>query len=424
MAKVRGVLAGAQGRLGENTLYNTGGNTIMRKAETNAVDQKTLAQYVQRVIAKTAMDQYSAMQMLANHSFQGIPMGRKSMARFLKLNMNYFRNRAIEIQQQGGSIYSFYQFARVGQTKFVPAAVYLSEGKLPRVIAFIEANGSSAYITGLGGNTYGDVIEAVNAKRGDQLTFVTVEKSVTTGDYNFRYARVILDPRTQDGSAAPLTSQFSDNNGNVQFPNVRNQGKFALLTGTSGNKLSFNIGNEKIAAAGVIVSRKGKNGWMRSDCKLIINESVIGDDLMSLGDAAETSQNPDYLYVDSEEYLNNAGTGGAQGVVTNDQTITGLEVAEVVLINGVSQNVNGGSVYVASLDSIEVQGQHITSNDLTLEQQGSSEEPYNLEAAADGLSATWQGNIAASSAQQVWKVRKSGSDWFYIIILPERPVRE
>lgn len=424
MAKIKsGILSGAQGRIGDVTVYSTGGTTIARKAETNAVDQKTLAQYVQRVIAKTAMDQYSAMQMIANHSFQGFPMGRKSMARFLKLNMNYFRNRAVEIQQQGGSIYDFYQFARVGQTKFIPAAVYLSEGKLPKVTVNIATNGDFAFVTGLTGNTYQDVMDCLDAKRGDQVTFITIEKKLSTGDYIFRYARVILDPRTTSGAAAPLSTTFTADDKVVQSPNMRNQGSFSLLTGTGSDRFSFNIGGDKIAAAGIIISRKSKRGWLRSDCKLVINEGVIGADLLSLGDAAEQSQTPIDLYVDSDAYLNNAGEGGQVGVITNEDTITGMEVAEVVLINGVSQNVGGGTIYVSDLSSIQVQGRSLTANSLTLGQSGSAAEPEAFTASSDGTSASWSGDVAASSSQQTWVVSLSGSAWFNIVIFPEHPGR-
>lgn len=423
MAKIKsGILSGAQGRIGDVTVYSTGGTTIARKAETNAVDQKTLAQYVQRVIAKTAMDQYSAMQMIANHSFQGIPMGRKSMARFLKLNMNYFRNRAVEIQQQGGSIYDFYQFARVGQTKFIPAAVYLSEGKLPKVTVNIATDGSVAYVSGFDGiNSYESVMNLLAAKRGDQVTFITVEKKLSTGDYIFRYARVILDPRTASGAAAPLSTAFTADNEVVQSPNMRNQGSFNLLITTGNDRFSFNIGGDKIAATGIIISRKSKRGWLRSECKLVINEGIIGADLLSLGDAAEQSQTPIDLYVDSEAYLNNAGEGGQVGVITNEDTITGMEVAEVVMINGVSQNVNGGTIYVSDLNSIQVQGRSLTANSLTIEQSGGAAQPEAFTASSDGTSASWSGDVAASSSQQTWVVRLNSNAWFNIVILPEHP---
>lgn len=409
MAKASTWLKGASGQVAGMTLYQSGGKTIIRETTSAISNPQTFAQMVQRVIAKTAMNQYSALQEIANHSFQGLSSGSKCMSRFLSRNMNYFRERAVEIQQAGGSIYNFYQFAYKGEQKYTPAAVILSEGKLPRISTAIKQDGSEAYVQYNQGSTYGDIIKALGLKRGDQLTFVTVEKDVVTGEFIPRFARVILDPRNDDGSAAPLSTDFATDN-KPNKPNFRNSGSFSVLNTTSPGILYFNLGGGRVAAAGVIVSRKAKNMWMRSFCKLIINENVIGADLVSLGDAADLSVSSEEIYTDNNAYLNNAGTGGPQGVSTSSSTVAGPQYSNTVLINGVPQDVSGGSVEIgATLSSVVVNGANLATTHLSLE--AGSEEPEEFTGGGNSLS--WSGDIVTNSSMVV-TVKKDNNVWFVI----------
>lgn len=404
-------LQGAKGRVGGSTLYTSGGKTIIRETRSTAKDAKTFAQYIQRVIAKTAMNQYSALQEIANHSFQGKAAGQQCMSRFLSRNMNYFRERAAEIQQQGGSIYDFYQFASVGSLKYTPAAVILSEGKLPRVITYIITDGQFAYFNGVAGSTYQDVANAVGAKRGDQLTFVTVEKDYVTGDYVPHFARIILDPRNANGTPAPFGSEFATDS-LVQFPNMRNRGAFSTLQTRAPGELLFNLGGGLVVAAGVIVSRKVKGVWSRSACKLVLNEVLLGTDAMSLGAAVDASLSGNEIFTDNDLYLNNAGNGGPQGTADVVGGANDAAYSNVVVINGVQQDISSGSVTIGSqLTSIVVSGVNIPAGILTLVSAGGHSEPETF--TGSGSSASWSGSITVNSIG-TYIVKRDGNVWFTI----------
>ena len=411
MAQVGMWLQGAKGRVGGSTLYSSGGKTIIRETRSTAKDAKTFAQCIQRVIAKTAMNQYSALQEIANHSFQGKAAGQQCMSRFLSRNMSYFRERAAEIQQQGGSIYNFYQFAAVGSLKYTPAAVILSEGKLPRVITYIITNGQYAYFNGVSGTSYQAVANAIGAKRGDQVTFVTVEKDYVTGDYVPHFARIILDPRNTDGTPAPFTSNFVTDN-EVQFPNMRNQGAFSTLLTQSPGELHFNLSGGLVVAAGVIISRKVRGVWSRSSCKLVLNETLLGVDAMSLGYAVDTSLTGSEIYTDNDLYLNNAGNGGPQGTAEVVAGGDGAVYSNDVVINGVMQNISSGSVTIGDrLTSIVVNGVNIPANALTLTAESGSFEPESF--TGSGNSASWSGDIVVNQ-EGTFVVKRGGNTWFTI----------
>lgn len=404
-------LQGAKGRVGGSTLYSSGGKTIIRETRSTAKDAKTFAQCIQRVIAKTAMNQYSALQEIANHSFQGKAAGQQCMSRFLSRNMSYFRERAAEIQQQGGSIYDFYQFASIGSLKYTPAAVILSEGKLPRVITYIILNGQYAYFKGVDGSTYRTVANAIGAKRGDQVTFVTVEKDYVTGDYVPHFARIILDPRNTDGTPASFDSDFASQN-EVQSPNMRNQGAFSKLEIQSPGELLFNLSGGLVVAAGVIISRKVRGVWSRSSCKLVLNESLLGVDAMSLGYAVDASLTGNEIYTDNDLYLNNAGNGGPQGTAEVVGGGNDAVYSNDVIINGVHQDISSGAVTIGqSLTSIVVNGSNIPANSLTLTGASGQGDPETF--TGSGNSASWSGSIVVNESAS-YVVKRGSVSWFTI----------
>lgn len=421
MAKVQNMwLKGVTGKVGDSTLYVSGGDTILRNGKSNVKNPQSYAQMIQRVIAKTAMNQYSALQFIANHSFQGKASGSKCMERFLSLNMRYFRERAAQIQQAGGDIYELLQFAPVGSTKYTPAAVILSEGKLPIVPVGIHPNGDNAYFAADNG-TYEGIIKTYGLKRGDQLTFVTVMKNTFTGEYIPAYARVILDPRNPDGTTASLGTQFSTPVDTVNYPNMRNRGAFSLLR-TSGSNMMFKIATAptaesyvKVCAAGIIASRRVKGQWLRSYCKLILNETVLGSDKMSLGAAVDASLGSTEIYTDEDLYLNNAGQGGVQAVPQSPVVQpVGTTLSNTVKINNIPVSVLAGAVMVDSLKSVKVFGANITDLSLVLE-HGEDQTPFNVNEA--GTEAVVEFPTAVTpNEQQTYTVIFSGSTWFNITL--------
>lgn len=356
MAKVGNLQQGYKGKL-EGQCYFKGadGSTQVRKI-TTPKNPKTLAQQVQRVIAKAVQANYKVMKNIADHSFEGKTMGFQCMNRFKELNMKHIRSRAVYLQEQGISLYEYYNFIALGANAYRPTAVFISEGSLNQVYTAI--NSSFVAEVEIGGNTYGDVINALGARRGDQMTFVTVEKDLH-GKYTFHYARVILDPRNANGAAALTVPFIAD--GAIGNPNSRNNGSFGALS-ISGTKLQFKLTSGTVVAAGIIMSRRSNNDWFRSTCQMALSESALGSDALSLLAAAETSkQGAAMLDLDNDAYLNNAGEGGSQGTSTPAPAPSDLPILGTsAVINGATQNIAGGSVNVTSLTSVVLRGQNLT----------------------------------------------------------------
>lgn len=307
MAKSSFWLNGAKGKFAGATIYNADGQSVMRVINKSIKNPRTTAQMVQRVISKTVMNQYAAMKAICDHSFQGKTAGAKCMAHFASINNKATRNMIAEMQAAGISFANIYNFIPCKAVKFVPATCIISEGTLPQIYATVE-NGVGAVAAA--GNTYEDIINSFGLQRGDQLTFVTIEKN-GAGDYKFNYARVILDPRNPDGTPAPLSSQFSNGDG-VEFPSFRNEGNFEYLEFDASKLLFTVLGGEDVVAAGIIASRQVDNDWLRSTCQLDVDPTLLGDDKKSLEEAIVLSTASTPIYTNSPRYLNNAGVGGPQ----------------------------------------------------------------------------------------------------------------
>lgn len=355
MAKVGNLQQGYRGKLEGQCFFKGADGKTQVRAITAPKNPKTLAQQVQRVIAKAVQANYKAMKAIADHSFEGKTMGFQCMNRFKELNMKHIRSRAVYLQESGISLSEYYNFIALGANGYRPASVYLSEGSLNQVYATINASLQAE--VEIGGNTYAQVINALGARRGDQMTFVTVEKDLH-GKYTFHYARVILDPRNANGAAALSVPFVTDNA--IGNPSSRNNGTFQTLS-VSGTKLVFKLTSGTVVAAGIIMSRRDKNDWFRSTCQLALSEEALGADKLSLLDAAQQSkEGAAQIDLDNDAYLNNAGVGGGEGSSTPaGGDSAGAALSSTARINGASQNIGGGSLSTTALTSFAFEGLHL-----------------------------------------------------------------
>lgn len=429
MAKVKGFLKGASGKFMGASVYTSGGETIIREIG-DVKNPQTDPQLIQRVIVKTVNAQYKTMKDIVNHSFEGRSMGKACQQRFLSLNTRFIRQRASELQAQGDSLNDFVNFMPIKSYKYMPTVVYVSEGTLPQVPATITpaTQGLAPIAQFAAANTYKSIIDTYGLERGDQLTFLVIEKNMS-GEYRFHYARVILDPRTEEGLQASLDVPFIVD-GAINQPNGRNEGNFRYLgyDATTGN-IQWRMILGDAAAAGIIVSRKGSDYYFRSTCKLVLNEAVLGTDATSLMGALETSKGGDVIDLENNPiYLNNAGVGGAQapagesgGSVDPEPQPGEAVVSENVVFNATSGNVtnsvSGGSVSVTEqLTGIEVSGQNLNLADIKAGTTNNVAAATALTLSGNNTKATYTAASAMAAGSSLF-VFKGGVLWFTCTVI-------
>jgi hypothetical protein len=378
---------------------------------------KTTAQTLQRVLVKAVGLFYAMLKFICNHSFEGESNGSACMNKFRKLNLKYLRERAATLQSLGQSLSQFYQFMPLQSDKWTPFAAIISQGHLPEVSVAIDAEGGHKAYVNTPSRTYADFVNSWGLQRGDQLTFVTVQKR--EGKYEVNYARILLNPRNADGSGAPMTTEIVDSQGEFPCSNWKNRLNFSTFEFDT-DHFNFILGRGGIVvAAGIIVSRKDKSGgWFRSNCQMVLNEAGLGSDLCSLAEAVEKSYATYDIDLESEFYLNNAGTGGTGA--TEDVTPSGggggVTPGEPVYntmatINGVSQSIAGGSVTAtAPVTSIAVSGTNLGDVAFTAKVDGTGDAINPASHDANGASFTGL-NVEATHSLMVYR---GGILWFTV----------
>ena len=407
---------GASGKVGNKTYYQVDGKTISRIIVTPK-NPKTDAQTLQRILVKVVGMVYAMLKAICNHSFEGYSNGAKCTERFRSLNLRYLRERATTLQQSGQSLSQFYQFAPLQSNKCMPFAAIISQGHLPEISVAIDAAGGHKAYVNSPGRTYAELVSAWGLQRGDQLTFVTVQKH--EGKYEAAYARIVLNPRNADGSGAPMTTEIVNSQGEFPCSNWKNQLNFSTFEFDT-DHFNFVLGRGgDVVAAGIIVSRKDKSGdWFRSNCQLVLNESGFGSDLCSLAEAVEKSYTTSDIDMESEYYLNNAGLGGtgSTGDVTPSGGGGGVTPGQPTYntsatINGVSQSIAGGSVTAtAPVTSVAVSGINLGDVTFTAKVDGTGEAISPTSHDANG--ATFTGLSVAAGHSLV--VYRGGTVWFTI----------
>ena len=341
---------------------------------------KTNAQTVQRVLMKAVGMSYGMFKDICNHSFEGVSNGSMCMNKFRKVNLNYLRERAATLQSTGQSLSQFYQFMPLQSAKWSPFAAIISLGQLPKVSVSIDAEGGHKARVNAPSRTYADFVKAWGLQRGDQLTFVTVQKY--EGNYEVNYARIVLNPRNADGSGAPMTTEIVNSQGEFPCSNWKNRLNFLTFQFDT-DHFNFVLGRGgDVVAAGIVVSRKDRRGgWFRSNCQLVLNEAGFGSDLCSLMQAVDSSYVVNDIDIESEFYLNNAGTngigstedvtpGGGSGGVTPGEPLYNTTAR----INGTNQSIAGGSVTAtAPVTSVVVGGTNLTDVTFTAKVDGTGD---------------------------------------------------
>lgn len=349
MAKVGSLyLKGAKGKLAGATIYQSNGETLIREVVSPS-NPKTEKQIIQRVIMHTVGQAYSLMSEICDHSFEGKKKGQECMSYFMQQNIAFARQQIATMQQAGTLFLNMYNFLPLGVKGFTPNQYQVAMGSLPMVTPVIRDEESDAgYIQGVGANTYAAVISALGLQRGDQLTFLVIDRPQPGNiqSVRFSFARVILDPTNADYSQAPLSSAFVGENGKINLPSVRNEGNFSFEVNANGLKFVSRTAAAVVACA-VIVSRQNGDKWMRSTSYLAY-PAIEETSLQECIDAAERGV-ANQIYASNELYLNNAGEGGGGAAAAGEDsgsstpsttpTVASATIEGVNIINGSTRTV-------------------------------------------------------------------------------------
>lgn len=310
MSKGNMFLGLARGSVGDLTFYRRNAQQITRVRVRNVKNPQSPAQMGQRAIQRTAVQAYGVLKSICDHSFEGVSYGANSYSRFLSLNMDMLRQKAAAVNSAQKS-YCPSGFQGITAMPFI-----ISKGSLPSIPVRFSQSGPGVYIFTMNGNNpqnvkYQDVITALNAQQGDQLTIIRIKEPTADGfpdeplGRKMRVARIILDPGSGND---PAETEFFDTSGGgvlrVNDPNIRNEGNATFNVYTSEVCAGIDGAQANDFAYAAILSRQSPSGeWLRSDSALLYGE-LWNENGYTLKQASTLT--PSDLYIENDYYLNNA----------------------------------------------------------------------------------------------------------------------
>lgn len=309
-----------KGKLGNIVGYKgRDGKRLARIRQTEVKNPKTEGQVIQRMIMATASKAYGRMKTICDHSFQGIGYGAPSQSYFLKNAMEEIRNFVAK------SLPEFPESLRKDPRAFVGLAepkslanagvgLLISEGTIPSVPVRLNtpAEGEEPVVEGFGSKitndveqqTIKEVLNALGAKVGDQMSFVGIKQ-----DGSFGYTRLIVraDATSEQLNAAMNTEMQKFMSGQESaFDNKTEIGD--VIPDINKGNIIVADKNRQIAQAGaVILSRKEGDVWQRSTQHLVWLSDAgdfspnFADNVIPMWQAGTTEINTENPY-----YLNNA----------------------------------------------------------------------------------------------------------------------
>lgn len=295
------LLGHARGKVGSLVFSRSNGQQIVRARAEQVKNPQTDAQMIQRILLNTISQAYSKMSAIVDHSFEGVPAGQKSMSLFMKRNLDALRNKLAEVGDLNASEPNV---SPINSNILAVNDYEIAKGSLPECTPR-EVSGTGAF-TGITANTYKAVMDKYGLQRGDQLTFIVIDEN-SRGIASFKYARVILDPRNQDGTEAAMTTAFL-NAGAINLPNPKNENN-GIVFGLENTEFIFHTADLCLGAA-MIASRQKEDGtWMRSNSTLLA--SLDGGSTEWNMQQALDDFKAGQLQVINPKYLNNAGKGAS-----------------------------------------------------------------------------------------------------------------
>lgn len=300
MSKGNMLLGHARGKVGSLVFSRANGQQIVRSRAEVIKNPQTKSQMLQRILLNTVAQAYSRMQPIVDHSFEGFPAGQKCMSYFMSKALKNLRQTAADVADLNVDRPAV---VAIGTNDFAVNNYPLAKGTLPQVT--LSSNEENQFTINLSANTYEALIAALGAQRGDQLTLCSIQGS-NMHDCAFKFSRIILDPREEDGTEADLSSALIVD-GAINKPNPRNEYSGVTIL-FENNALTCETAGVN-AAAGAVLSRQKEDGtWLRSNATL---EPAFG---VQIGYSLEEAYDlwlQGTIDVISSRYLNNASRGGA-----------------------------------------------------------------------------------------------------------------
>lgn len=270
MAKGNMLLGYARGKVGDLVFTRRNGEQITRPRVRVVNNPKTEGQMIQRMIFASVIWAYAKMKSICDHSFEGVKYGADSQAKFMSENLK--RLRAYYPTSADPRLYAEINaadtkaFLLPSMEGKIGAGLLIANGTLPEISRKVGEDGALTGFgnpftpSGVGGPTVGQIIDAVDAAPGDQITIVCI-----TDAGEFLKSRYVINA---DVTQLQRNEVFKGDGTNTAFDQEKTKVNPAFyIDGQEG--VVMPTAENGANCLGIILSRKDESGkWLRSPATL------------------------------------------------------------------------------------------------------------------------------------------------------------
>ena len=312
MAIVKGTFAtNFSKRLGKVSFANRQGQNIARQRPASVKNPMTEGQQRQRMIFTTVQAAYKKMKPICDHSFESYSYGAKSMARFMKLNLNLLGTQSVfraNFKGNSGCVAPNYYQISEGSLLSPNLAQSMLDDDNVIIAKDIAATGLKDY-------TVQQALDFFGVSVGQQLSFVAIiagSNTIHVGDIKQQNACSLQLARVIFKSDATLTAKAFKTIGTdlvLDSANLttdsKNTNSLVFAEKTTGSTISVtwqfraDYDTMKLFCGAVILSEKQGSSWLRSTENMV--QRTSDEDETWMNDQVINTYNPKSAY-----YLNNA----------------------------------------------------------------------------------------------------------------------
>lgn len=234
------------------------GKQITKDRVYNVKNPQSIAQMQQRALMATAVTAYSKLKEICDHSFEGVEVGSKSMAEFIKINLAQLSRKApnVNVTEYKSGVYANNNYI-------------VSKGTL--VPPVVENNGDKIVIkTGIKyvseSVTWGTIASSLGIKKDGMLTFMVVGSGQCTW-LRIKFNNAMWDTKVviNQSNIAELTNLNAIEGNSLEFGSLLS----IQPNETDDDKLEFSLAIADNEAVAAIISEKTEGVWKRSTAELV-----------------------------------------------------------------------------------------------------------------------------------------------------------
>ena len=228
------------------------GKQITKDRVYNVKNPQTLAQMQQRALMATAVTAYSNTKVICDHSFEGVEVGAKTMAAFIKNNLQMLSANVPNINV------TEYKSGNYAPNKYI-----VSSGTLPS-LKCTETNGEIIYDLGIsvGGTSikWSDIAEKCGLSLNGMMTIMLVSNG-TCSWVRLKFTEDVMTSAVSTDT--PIIDFFKGKNA-IEGDSIELADAISLDKETDTNALRIMVSSLNEEGVALILSEKKEGAWRRS----------------------------------------------------------------------------------------------------------------------------------------------------------------